>query len=128
MACARANIELSICEGADYEQAFIWKSGSTPTEVDLTGYTAEMQIRTSYDGDVLLELTTDNGGIVLADQVTDTGKYSIAIDSTDTVGLCVNHHDVPARYDLFLISPTGARRLHQYGRAMIYAAVTRDVS
>jgi hypothetical protein len=53
--------------------------------VDLTGYTARMQIRQSLQSDtVLLELTTENGGIVI-----DTGASTITlnIDATDTAAI-----------------------------------------
>jgi len=124
----RANINLTVYENADYRQGFIWKTGPNETPVDLTGWSAEMQIRSSPVGDVILELTTDNGGIEIANQLTDKGRYDLVIPADDTDGICPDHRDMTAVYDLFLISDSGERRLHQYGHVTFVAAVTREVT
>ncbi len=55
-----------------------------PEPVNLTGYSARMQVRADVDSDtVLLELTTDNSGIIL-DTVNSTIAISVAAtDSAD---------------------------------------------
>lgn len=59
-------LNLKIDQGTTFSKKAIWKSGTPPTPVNLTGCTAKMQIRDKVGSStVLLELTTENGGIVL---------------------------------------------------------------
>lgn len=126
MSCTRANINLTACEGATFEQSFIWKTGTPATEVDLTGYTADCHIRQGIRSDTpLFTLTTENSGIVIADQETDTGKYTFNISDSDMQDVCASHNVVQGVYDLMLTSPGGTVRLHQYGTFTINPAVTR---
>jgi hypothetical protein len=128
MACPRANIDLTICENADSSRSFIWKTGATVATavgVDLTDYTAAMQIRSKQDWTVLVEKTSEDGGITFADQEETPGKYTLNFTAEETAGLCPDHQNIAAKYDLYLIAPgDGARRMHQYGDATIVAAVT----
>jgi len=127
MACPRANIDLTICENADSSRSFIWKTGATvetAVGVDLTDYTAAMQIRSKADWSVLVEKTSEDGGITFADQAVTPGKYTLNFTAEETAGLCPDHQNIAAKYDLYLISPEDARRMHQYGDATIVAAVT----
>lgn len=123
-----ARIDLVIHEGKDHRWEYVWQAGSPPTAVDLTGWTAELDIRATPAGKRLLRLTTENGGIKIADQQTDRGAYAIEVSSSDTEGICVDHEDILGVYELVLISPPDdrKRRLQQWGRIVILAAVTRD--
>lgn len=121
-----AEINLEIYEGSTFRKSFIWKSDSVA--VDLTGYTAKMQVRaTIKSSTALLTLTTENGGIVIEDQVEKTGMYSINISSILTANI-TNHIEVEGIYDLKLISalPDGDVRLQQFGIFTIKPVVTRD--
>jgi len=52
-----------IYRGETLRRVFIYKD-ATETAVDLSGYSARLQVRAKIDDtDVLLSLTTDNGGI-----------------------------------------------------------------
>ena len=52
--------------GVDSDRLFTWYTDSTKTTaVDITGYTAEFQIRRKENSQKILELTTAGGGITL---------------------------------------------------------------
>jgi hypothetical protein len=98
---------LCINQGATYQRTFLWTAGpccgmgtagAEPMPVNLTGYTAEMQIRPFPGAPILFydasaDLTL--GGIA--------GTISLSIDATDTEGFSW----IFGYYDLLLTSPTG---------------------
>jgi hypothetical protein len=60
---AAAQYDFQIEQGATLRKPIVWKDG-TGVVVNLTGYTAKMQVRRSVASEeVLLELSTDNGRI-----------------------------------------------------------------
>jgi hypothetical protein len=87
--------------------------------VDLTGYTARMQIRETVDDeDVVLELTTENGGITLGGT---NGQITLLIDADDTAALTVDK----AVYDLELIDGSGIVTRLVSGEITVTKEVTR---
>lgn len=63
---AESKLKLTIKQGATFRRGLKWKTGTPAAPVDLTGYTARMQIREEVtSADVLATLTTENGGITL---------------------------------------------------------------
>lgn len=132
----RASISLEIVEGGTCNNTYLWKSGDPALPVDLTGYTGHMQIRKRVGSDtVILEVdfqaaawaADGDTGIYIYDQTTpaDVGKYRIYLKDDDTEGLCTNHKDIQAVYDLFLYNASNESVLQQYGVAAIVASVTR---
>lgn len=94
-----AKLNLLIEQGADFSQRFIWKD-SDQNPIDLTGYTARMQIREKIESDtVLLELTTENGRITLNQE---PGTIDLKINSLDSESL----PEGKSAYDLELVSST----------------------
>lgn len=89
------------------------------TPIDLSGYTARMQIRQKLgDSSVLLSLTTENGGIT----INNTFKtISITITASQTASLTFNS----AVYDLELIKDGVVTRFAQ-GNLILNKEVTRD--
>ncbi len=68
-------------QGATFYQPLIWKD-SNDDPVDVTGYTARMQIRkTVKSSDVLISLTTANGRITLGGAA---GTVTLEISAEDT--------------------------------------------
>ena len=138
MSCIRANVPITIVEGGTYNKTFQWKTGTPSVAVDLTDYTARMQVRAKIkDVDSILDIefqtedwTPDGStGIYLYDGVAipaDKGKWRIYIKDDDTEGLCPAHKDITGVYDLFLYNSSNEAVLQQYGVATIVAAVTRD--
>jgi len=69
--------------------------------IDLTGYSAKMQVRPDYASTtVLVELTTENDGITITPA---SGKIDLYISDADTAVLTFTAD--PAVYDLELVPP-----------------------
>lgn len=114
-----AAINITIYQGTTHYQEFQWKVGSPAVAVDLTGYTARMQIRPKIvDPTVICSLTTENGGIVISDPV--NGKFSINISATDTAAFEFKN----AVYDIELVIGSNVRRLFG-GTVTLSPEVTR---
>lgn len=139
MNCVEAEIDITILEGGTFDKIYQWKTGDPAVAVDLTGFTAEMQIRSKVKSTTSL-LTVNSqssvweadaaSGIYFSDGVAvpdDLGKYRIYIKDEDTLGLCLTNKDIEGAYDLFLYNADGEAVLKHYGIATIKAAVTRNV-
>ena len=89
--------------------------------LNLTGYTARMQVRGSVDSpEAELDLSTENGCLVLTPL---TGYVHVAVQ-VPTSDLPDSDHGV---FDLFLISPTGKPFRAVQGAVRFYRNVTRAV-
>jgi hypothetical protein len=105
------------CEqGATFNLPLQWND-STGNGVNLSGYTAKMQVRTDLDStSPLVELSTANGRIAL----TITGGITLTIDATTTGAFAIGQYV----YDLELTSGTNVFRLLQ-GFFVVNGNVTR---
>lgn len=93
--------------------------GAATPVVDLTGYTARMQIRDSANGaTVLTELTTVNGKITLGGAA---GTVTLALTAAQTAALTW----VWGRYDLEMVSAGGLVDRLLEGRVTVSGEVTR---
>lgn len=82
---AASKLKLAIEQGATFRRRLTWKTGTPALPVNLTGYTARMQIRGELtDATVLLELTTENGGITLGGTA---GTIDLYISAVATAGI-----------------------------------------
>ncbi len=138
MSCIRANVPITIVEGGTFDKTFQWKTGTPSIAVDLTGYTAHMQIRKKLkEENPLLDIdfqdkfwvADGDTGIYLLpveDEYDDVGKWKIYIKDTDTQGICDSHKDISGVFDMFIYNPSGESVLQIYGIATIVASVTRD--
>jgi len=81
---------------------------------------------------VIFDLSTDNGGIVIADQEADNGAhkgmYSIVLSKDDTTGICPNHVQRDAVYDMYLEDEDGNTVLHQYGKIVLIPTAVRNAT
>jgi hypothetical protein len=109
-------LDLLIEKGATFRRSLVWKQGDIA--VDLTGYTARMQLRTTQ-GAVVLELTTENGRIVLQ----TPGRIDLYISAVDTTNLV----GVNAKYDLEMVCGEEVVRLVQ-GTVTLSSEVTKELS
>lgn len=104
--------------GDTWQLVLRWKQEDR-TPVNLTGYTARMMVRKSWDATVVnASISTATGGgieIVPAD-----GKITLTLSPTQTAALI----ESPYVYDIELTSPTGFVTTILSGRF----TVTRDVS
>lgn len=110
--------DLEIYQGADFDFVFIW-SDQNYELVNTTGYTADMQIRSAIDSNVIIkELTTGNGGIAMGGA---NGFIEAIIDNTDTTAMPFQD----AVYDLYVTNTSGTRIKFAFGRSPIFQGVTR---
>jgi len=138
MSCVRANVDIMIVEGGTFDKTFQWKTGDPPIAVDLSGYSAKMQVRAKLkDEEALLSIESSEdvwvpdakSGIFFYDGIAnpdDLGKWRIYITDEDSSGLCDAHKDIEGVYDCFLYNQEGEAVLQLYGKATLVAAVTRD--
>jgi hypothetical protein len=112
--------DIVIEQGTTWSLSLTWKDGDGDPIV-LTGYSARMQIRGSYeDPQPMVELlsTGENPRIVLN---AETGGIALTIEETVSQSLVPGH----AIYDLELISPSGVVTRLLEGSVMIRPEVTR---
>ncbi len=106
------------CEqGATFSREIFWKD-ERKQPVDLTGYTARMQVRARTDASTtIVELTTANSKITLTPS---TGKIALTISASDTASLAAGTY----LYDLEMVNGSAVYRLLE-GKFEVYAEVTR---
>ena len=115
---AVASHDLTIPAGATYSQTLNWKTGSPAAFVNTTGFTARMQLRTSYSAaSASLELTTVNGRISL----TNAGVITLSLTATETAALAAGR----SVYDLELVSSGGQVTRLLEGVVTVSPEVTR---
>lgn len=73
---------LTVYQGTTFDLKPVWKIGGVP--VDLTGYTADMQVRYATDTSIIVELSTANGRITIDAAY---GRVNLHISATDTAAL-----------------------------------------
>lgn len=117
MAAGKKNIIVE--KGSTFLLNLIWKD-SNQVPIDLTGYTARMQVRKSYNtSEKLLDLTTENGGITLGGIA---GTISIKGPADQTTAIPDNIKG--GVYDLEMVNGSIVKRLIE-GEADIRPEVTR---
>jgi len=110
--------DITIEQGATFVLNLVWRDANDAL-INISGYTARMQVRATHRSEVkLLDFTTENGAITLGG----------ALGTIAVVGLATLTDDVPARpavYDLELISPSGVVTRLIEGYATVTPEVTR---
>lgn len=100
---APATLNMTCYQGASFDYSLIWKVSGTA--INLTGYSARMQVREQYDSNVAVLTFTSGSGIVLGGT---TGSIVIEASPTTTAGVAAGQYV----YDLELVNPTnGVTRL-----------------
>jgi hypothetical protein len=116
---AAANYNITIEQGADFSLPLTWKDG-TGAVVNVTGYSARMQIRESYDSDdYIISLTSGVGGGITLGGAAGTINIEISSSVTANMGL------MRAVYDLELVSLSGIVTRLVQGDVTISREVTR---
>lgn len=104
-------------QGATFNLAPVWKINGVA--VDLTDYTAKMQVRTSpSDPSVLVELSTVNGRITLTPA---SGRITLTLFASTTTSLTPGQYV----YDLELTAPDGTVTRLLQGGFVVIAQVTQ---
>ena len=123
--------DLLINQYATYQVTFTWQTGSScscnsscncppvnATPVDLTGYTADMEIRQTINSStVLYQATTSNGAIVLGGTA---GTIALTIPAATTGGFTF----LRGVYDMNLTSSQGIVTRLVQGNVIVSPAVT----
>jgi len=116
VAAAEYNFEIE--QGATLVLPFVWQS-SDGTPVDLSGYTARMQVRRTVSSpDVLLEATTANNRLQISALA---GQVSLVLPASVTEAIDWTR----GRYDLELESPDGVVTRLLFGEVTVSKEVTR---
>lgn len=120
-----AEADICIFQGATFNQTLYWEEGNPPIPVNLTGYTAKLQVRSTHKSKaVILELSTSNGRITLGTSGNmTTGAINLFINATDTAQLSVCD-DIKPVYDLEMTNNGVVSRILQ-GNVIIAPEVTR---
>jgi hypothetical protein len=96
---APGTLNLTCYQGASFDRTLTWKIDGLA--VNLTGYTARMQVRTTYSSATTALSLTSGSGITLGGAA---GTILIEISATTTSGLTEGQYV----YDLELVSSTGS--------------------
>jgi hypothetical protein len=114
---AAGTYDFTIEQGVSIRQPLIWKD-SAGDRVNLTGYSARMQIRSSYDTAVLLELSTALGTIIITPA---SGTITLVLSNVTTAAIDWRK----ARYDLELTAPNGTVTRLLEGYIYVSREITR---
>ena len=110
-------LNLVIEKGATFSKTFTWKNPDG-SAINLTGYTARMQVRQSKKASsTLLSLTTENSRITLGGAA---GTIVLTITATDTAAISW----ATGVYDLEMITGSTVKRLLE-GAVTVSEEVTR---
>ena len=116
---AAFKVSLSIDQGADFSKLVTWKAGTPAVAVNLTGCTAEAQVRATIDSPtVLLSLSTVSNTIVLGGVA---GTIEIVVPRALTEGVAWRS----GVYDLELTLANGKKRRLLSGAVTISPEITR---
>lgn len=100
MAGVAAKYDITCDQGSTFSRVLTWKD-SNGDPINLTGYTARMQLRVeSTSTAAALSLTTENGRIALGGSA---GTITLTIAAADTASLASG----PYVYDLEVVSGAG---------------------
>lgn len=104
-------------QGSTFDTTLTWKIGETP--VNVTGYSARLQVRETYDAsEYVVNLTDLNGGITLGGSA---GTINLYINASDTSTFITGDHV----YDLEVIATDSTVTRLIEGRFNITPEVTR---
>lgn len=120
-----AEADICIFQGATFSQTLFWEVGNPPAPVNLTNYSAKLQVRSSPKSKaVIIELSTANGRIALGTggDLSD-GAINLFISAADSGQLSVCE-EVKAVYDLEMTSGSTVSRILQ-GNVIIVPEVTK---
>lgn len=110
--------DIEIKQGATYQLTVTWKD-SAGTAINLTGYTARMQVRETYSSSSTIVSLTSSSGITLGGSA---GTIAILISATTTAALTAPFSGV---YDLEVVDASGVVTRLLEGAATVSPEVTR---
>lgn len=108
-------LDLDCYQGASFDYTLTWKTNGTA--VNLTGYSARMQVRQTADATATVLSISNGSGITLGGTA---GTVLLEASATTTAALTAGQYV----YDLELVSGAYVTRLVE-GNFVIYSEVTR---
>lgn len=108
--------DITIPQGTTWSLDLVYKRGVQP--VDLAGFSARMQLRSSYDSPTAAISLTQASGIALGGA---SGSVAVSLTDTQTSALPAGRYV----YDLELVSPSGIVTRLIEGVAICTPEVTR---
>jgi len=117
---APATLNLTMYQGASFDYNLVWNTteGTVTTPVDLTNWSARMQMRTSYNSSETALNLTSGTGITLGGTA---GSVLIEATATQTAAIGAG----PYVYDLELVSPASVVTRLVEGTIIVDPEVTR---
>lgn len=109
-------INFTCPQGSTFSRHLVYKIDDVP--VNLSGYSARMQVRELHESDEYLVYLQQNSGITLGGSA---GTIDILIDDTTTANFIIGDHV----YDLEVESPSGITDRLIEGRFLVTPEVTR---
>lgn len=114
--------DLTMNQGETWDPAFILRNPDK-SYFNLTGYSARMQVRATYDSDtVLIEATTVNGKLVLNPTL---GRVGLTLVPADTSPIEFSGESLSGVYDLEVVSSGGVVTRVAEGSFTLLREVTR---
>ena len=112
-------LDLSCYQGANFDYTLTWQAGGSA--VNLTGYSARMQVRDSYDAGTAVISITSGTGITLGGTA---GSIVLELSATATAALD-GTPNTQYVYDLELVSGAGYVTRLVEGNFYVYPEVTK---
>jgi hypothetical protein len=122
---APARLDLDCYQGASWDYTLTWKTtaGGVATPVNLTGYTARLQVRETYASDTSILSLTSGSGITLGGTA---GTILLEASAATTAGIAtVSAPSDQYIYDLELVSGAGYVTRLVEGNFTVRMEVTR---
>jgi len=115
---APGRLDMSCYQGASFDYTLTWQTAGTP--VNLSGYTARMQVRDGYDGGSAIVSLVSGTGISLGGTA---GTIVVALTATETAAIDATPSGQYV-YDLELVNGATVTRLVE-GTFIVSPEVTR---
>lgn len=110
-------LNLKILQGSTFQHVMTWKDGRA-RPVNLTGYTAFLQMRVAPEATILLELSTANGRITLGGTL---GTITLSLTDEETRAITFSS----ASYDLLMEDAQGRRKRLVEGKVTVSPHITQ---
>jgi len=111
-----ASYDLVMYQGASWDYTFTWEINNVV--VNLTSFTARMQVRLSYSSTAIVLGLTSGSGITLGGAL---GTISLAVNAATTAAIPASSYV----YDLELVGSTGEVTRLVEGKFIVTPEVTR---
>ena len=112
-------LDMSCYQGANFDYTLTWQAGGSA--VNLSGYSARMQVRDSYDAGTAIVSLTSGTGITLGGTA---GTIILELSATATAALD-GTPNTQYVYDLELVSGAGYVTRLVEGRFYVFPEVTK---